>query len=162
MADGDLDPHVLAPGRAPTPFTAVEIRAGCPEGRTVRLLVEVDGVPVAYRTSRFVDVDADGATLESERLTLTGESAGPPEATRVTWLDLQGHASFPVEVVTIEPDSIETPLGRLDCLRYTARDGAKVDTFWFATAIPGMPVMYTTEEAGRVTLRVTMVKDAVA
>jgi hypothetical protein len=27
------DPHVLAPGTAPTPFTADEIRGVCPDGR---------------------------------------------------------------------------------------------------------------------------------
>lgn len=153
------DPHVLAQGRAPTPFTADEIRAGCPEGRWIRFLVETDGAPVAYRTNRFRDVASDGVTIESQRFTLAGEPVGPPDVARVTWLGLQGHASFAADAVSIESAAVVTPLGRLDALRYTVRDGTRVDTFWFAMDRPGMPVMFTTAEDGRTTLRVTMIED---
>lgn len=160
MPDPVADPHILEPGHAPTPFTAEEIRAGCPDGRTIRLLVEVDGAPTGLQTNRFHDGDAEGATIEAQRLTLSGEPVGPPERARVTWLGLQGHASFPADSVTIEPDVITTPLGHLDCLRYTRANAAGIDRFWFATSLPGMPALYETERDGRVVLRVTMTENA--
>jgi hypothetical protein len=57
------------------------------------------------------------------------------------------------------PERIEIPVGTLDCLRYTLIDGETMQTFWFATTAPGMPVRFTTQEAGRVTSTVTMVAD---
>jgi hypothetical protein len=54
MADFSGDPHILGPGLLPTPFTADEIRAGCPDGRFIRLLVEVDVQEPFIRTNRFV------------------------------------------------------------------------------------------------------------
>lgn len=40
MAAPTEDPRVVQPGHAQTPFTADEIREGCPTGRTIGLLVE--------------------------------------------------------------------------------------------------------------------------
>ena len=39
----ETDPHILAPGLAPTPFTAAEIRVGCPVGR-VSIVRTADGL----------------------------------------------------------------------------------------------------------------------
>ena len=94
MTDETRDPHVLAPGRAPTPFTADEIRAGCPTGRTIRLRVDVVGETAFHRVSRFVECDQAGATMEHSRLSLDGSPLAEPEVDRVTWRDLQAHASF--------------------------------------------------------------------
>jgi len=160
MATGEVDPHILAPGRAPTPFTADEIRRGCPAGRTIRLLVESDGEEPYLRISRFVHCDDEGATIERSRLTTDGQPLGPSEAGWTTWAQLQAHASFPADRTTIVAEQIETPLGVLDCLRYTVGEGSTVQTFWFADTAPGMPVKFTTEEAGRVTSVVAMIADA--
>jgi hypothetical protein len=160
MADPGADPHVLGPGLLPTPFTADEIRRGCPDGRFIRLLVEVDGQPPLHRTNRFRDGDAEGATLESQRLTLEGQPIGDVSADRTTWHRFQAHASFPGESTTRAAETIETPLGTLDCLRYTHVEGGNVSTFWFATSAPGMPVRYQAEEAGRLVSRVTMIENA--
>ena len=78
-----------------------------------------------------------------------------------TWLDLQAHASFPAAQTTIEPEALDTPMGTSTCLRYTVREGATVDTFWFAKELPGMPVKSTTEQEGRLTSTVTMVRNSV-
>jgi len=67
MADQTRDPHVLAPGQAPTPFSADEIRGGCPAGRTIRLRVVMVGETPFLRVSRFVECDETGATLEGSR-----------------------------------------------------------------------------------------------
>jgi hypothetical protein len=144
MADETPDPHVLAPGQAPTPFTADEIRRGCPAGRTIRLRVETEGETSFQRVSRFVECDEAGAILERSRLSLDGSPLGDPAVDRVSWRDLQAHASFPATDTTIEPDRIETALGTLDCLRYTVRSGTTEQVFWFAEDLPGMPVQHLT------------------
>ena len=153
------DEHILAPGHAPTPFTADEIRRGCPPGRTIRLLVESEGHEPLIRTNRFVSCDDEGAVIERARLTTEGEPTGPVETDHATWAELQAHASFPVEHTDVEPERIELPIGTLDCLRYRVRDGSSIQTFWFAVSAPGMPVKYTTEESGRLSTVVTMVAD---
>src|SRR3954469_10854461 len=105
------DPHVLAPGTAPTPFTADEIRAGCPDGRTITLLVEPADGPSWRRVNRFVDPDDDGATLQRWRIGRDGAPEGDVETEVTTWLALQGHASFPASIVTITPETLELPIG---------------------------------------------------
>jgi hypothetical protein len=149
------DPHVLTPGTAPTPFTADEIRGASRPDRTLRSLVE--GETSTYRVTRYVACDDVGATLERSVLSLDGAPLGEPEVDRVTWLELQGHASFPADDTTIEPERIETALGTLDCLRYTVRREAGEDVFWFATDLPGMPVLRVSRTAGRVVTTVSVV-----
>ena len=154
------NPHILEPGYAPTPFAAEEIRRGCPAGRTTRLLVEPqDGEPY-LRISRFVEADEDGALIEARRHTVLGQPLEEPAATRTTWREFQGHASFPADLTTIATEAIETPLGMFDCLRYTVTVGTTVETFWFAKALPGMPIRFMTQESGRVTVQVTMIENA--
>jgi hypothetical protein len=161
MADETPDPHVLAPGRAPTPFTAEEIRVGCPAGRTVRLRVDAVGETPFQRVSRFVECDEAGATMERSRLSLDGSPLAEPEVDRVTWRDLQAHASFPADDTTIESERIETATGKLDCLRYTVREGATEDVFWFAKDLPGMPIQYLTRTDGQIVTTVTVVDNTI-
>jgi hypothetical protein len=161
MADETRDPHVLAPGHAPTPFTAEEIRAGCPTGRTIRLRVHVEGETPFHRVSRFLECDGSGATLERSRLSLDGSLLAEPDVDRVSWRDLQAHASFPANDTTIGPERIETAIGELDCLRYTVRDGATEEVFWFAKDLPGMPIQYLTRTEGRVVMTVSVVDDTI-
>ncbi|RHW23840.1 hypothetical protein D0Z08_27500 [Nocardioides immobilis] len=157
MADGTGDPHVLAPGTAPTPFTAAQIRDGARAGKEIRVRVEAAGETPYFRVNRYLECDEAGAVLERFHLALDGSPIGDPELDPVAWLDLQGHASFPVDATTIEPERIETPLGELDCLRYTVREGATENVFWFATDLPGMPVRFVTRIDGEVALTVSMV-----
>jgi hypothetical protein len=154
----ETDPHVLAPGTLPTPFTADDIRDGSPVGKTIRLLIEVEGQEPIVRVNLWIECDADGATVEKTRFSSAGDQLGPSETERSTWLELQTHASFRADVTTMERERIETPLGSLDCVRYTVVDGTSVDTFWFWPSAPGMPVKYTSSEGGRVTSSVTMIE----
>jgi len=59
------DSHQLHLGHRPTPFTADEIRVGCPPGRTVRSLIVEAGKEPYVHVTRFVSGDADGAEQES-------------------------------------------------------------------------------------------------
>jgi hypothetical protein len=161
MGDETRDPHVLAPGRAPTPFTADEIRDGCPAGRTIRLRIDVEGESPFHRVSRFIECDEVGATMERSRLSLDGSVLAEPEVDRVTWRDLQAHASFPADDTTIEPERIETAIGELDCLRYTVREGATDEVFWFAKDLPGMPIQSLTRTDGQVVVTVSVLDNSI-
>jgi hypothetical protein len=154
------DPHVVEPGHAPTPFTADEIRRGCPQGRTIRLLVEAAGEQPLVRTITFKECNDAGAVQERAQATLEGDQLSPVQTPRSSWEELQAHASFPAEQTQIDPVTLQTPLGRLDCLRYTVIDGPTVQTFWFATALPGMPVRFTSAVDGQVISTVAMVSDS--
>jgi hypothetical protein len=150
---------VVEPGHAPTPFTANEIRQGCPAGRTIRLLVESAVGETFIRTTRFVECDEQGAIQERTVFSADGKPLGPVQTGKSSWAELQAHASFPAERTAISEEFLDTPLGRLDCLRYTVTDESTVKTFWFATARPGMPVRFVSEVDGRVTNVVTMIDD---
>lgn len=154
------DPHVLDPTHAPTPFTADEIRRGCPVGKTIELRVEQDGEAPFVRINRYIACDEVGATIERRRVTDEGTPPDPGRRDHATWLELQAHASFPKNETTITPEIIETPLGQLACLRYSVQDGPAHRTFWFATEIPGMPVRSVVRQDGRVTSTVTMIRNS--
>jgi hypothetical protein len=160
MRETEQDPHVLVPGHHPTPFTAAEIRAASRLGRTVRQVIEIDGSPPVSRVQEFVDVDDEGATRLVYGVAPDG-TRGDATRSRSTWLDLQRHASMPIETTTIDEVVLDTAMGPLQCLRYTALDGDAVDVFWFARSMPGMPVKTERIENGRVVERVTMVANEV-
>ena len=154
------DPHVLRPDHHPTPFTADEIRAGSPLGRTVRQRIEETGEPVTLRIQQYVAVDDESGT----RLVSTIDADGTRHDTRrstSTWLELQGHASMPIASTSIDEVALDSPIGPLDCLRYSAVDGDEIETFWFARTIPGMPVMTERRVAGELVERVTMLSSSV-
>ncbi|KQR53342.1 hypothetical protein ASF88_00090 [Leifsonia sp. Leaf336] len=148
------DAHILAPGLAPTPFTAAEIRAGCPVGR-----VSIVRTPDGLGSIRFASDDEEGAWIEETALDERGEAAGPVERERSTWLELQEHAAFPAESTSIDRAELNGPLGTLPCLRYTVRRGEAVLVFWFAVDLPGMPIRVERTEGGetRTTLEVVAV-----
>ena len=155
------DPHVLGPGLLPTPFTADEIRVACGSGRTMRLLVEEPDGERFQRISRFRDCDDEGATLERWRVAADGGVEGEVSSGRITWHELQEHAAFPADRTTVSTETLELPIGRLQCLRYDTRvaepTDAPVATFWFARTHQGMPV-YREEPTPAGVQRATMVE----
>jgi hypothetical protein len=164
MTDGDAlpparDPHILAEGHAATPFTADEIRAGCPEGRMIRLHVEEPGSDSLTRDIRFVRCDAHGADQEFRQYDAAGRPLGEPLVRRSTWLELQEHASYPAAAARIGAEALETPMGVLDCLRYTVADADHREILWFARSLPGMPVRTESYEGERLTYRMRMVEN---
>lgn len=141
MAQNDTmdssDPHVLGPGLLPTPFTADEIRDATGSGRLIRLRLEGPDGPLADHVNRFSETDAEGATLDRW-------AAADPKAvvsSRVTWVELQGHAAFDAATTSVSTLSLSSPLGELTCRRYDTDDGV----FWFSIAHPGMPVQHESD-----------------
>ena len=145
------DPRVVRPGHAPAPFTAEEIRQGCPRGRMVTARTEAAGEPDRVDVTLFVETDQDGALLESNG-----------RRHRVTWRELQRHASFPADVTTIGEDVIEIPLGQIECLSYRVVKGDTASTFWFAKDRPGIPVLFMTESDGAILSTTFVVADEIS
>lgn len=156
------DPHVLQPDHLPTPFTADEIRRGCPPGRTVRMLISEPDVDPYVRVTRFVTGDGDGADQEFWTETPDGRRLGEPERRRSTWLDFQGHASMPAATTVRSTEVIDIPAGRFECLKYVRREGDSVSTFWFARSAPGMPLQFEETDGGRLVYRATAIEDTSA
>jgi len=151
------DPHLPGPDLAPTPFTADEIRAACPDGHRV-LVRTTRGGDVSHHVSGFEGGDPEGCTSTSVETDASGTPTGQPRARRVTWLELQAHAAFPAASTTIARERIRLAFGERDCLRYEVVDEAGPTTFWFATDHPGMPVRCATPGA---VVEVVAIGDAV-
>lgn len=155
------DPHISREGDAPTPFTASEIEAGCPAGRVIRLRVDrSDGVAM-IRLIRFVEVDETGAVQETQLLDLDGAELAKPMRSSSKWVDYQSHASFPTGITSIDRELRDTPLGRLNCVRYTVIEGNRTDVYWFDADRAGMPVRVETYEDGALVDTMQMIEDQV-
>jgi hypothetical protein len=135
------DPRLLGDGLAPTPFTADEIRAGCPDGHWLLVRTERAGAASFHRNG-FEEGDPAGCVLTSVVTDASGRPTGDVLRQRASWLDLQAHAAFPAERTTVVPERIRLAFGERDCLRYEVDgDGdGETSTFWFALEQPGMPV----------------------
>ena len=153
------DPRRLRPDHLPTPFSAAEIRDATRPGHTLRLRLEQAGELPMLRVTRFVETDDEGAVQESQRFTLAGEPLDPePTRRRSSWLDFQSHASFPVATTTRTEEPIDLAFGRFEGLHYVAVDGDRVEHYWFALALPGMPVRTEDWEGGELRSAMTMIE----
>ena len=132
--------HRLRPDHHPTPFSAAQIRDAFVVGREVRSLTVRAGAEPYVHVRRNASADAETGVYEVWTETPEGERISEPEQGGSTFFELQGHASMPAAATTIEPVVIDIPMGRYDGLLYTRTDGETIDTFWFATALPGAPV----------------------
>ena len=100
-----------------------------------------------YESKRTIDglvVTADGKKLEEN-------------LKRITWAELEKHASFPKSQVKKREESITVPAGKFDCVVYEVKDpkSSETSTFFFAKTLPGAPVMVvtTTKSGETVTTR---------
>jgi len=156
------DPKQLAADHLPTPFTATEIRTGCPPGRVLRFRYERLGQPPSIRVTRYLDSDAETAIRESWQESVDLQRVSQPEREQCSWFELQQHASFPAATTTCADDSIETPAGGFDCLRYTRVDEQGVWRFWFARDLPGQPVRFEHQIGDQVVFSVTLIANTYA
>ncbi len=153
------DPHQFRPGDRPTPFSADEIRQGCPPGRTIRRLVARAGEEPHVHVARFLTGDDDGGEQESWTETPEGTRLTEPETGHSTWRELQAHASMPADRTEVVEEAIDLPMGRFDCLRYTRTDEEGVSVFWFAKAVPGMPLQFEQRVDGEIVFSSTTLSD---
>jgi hypothetical protein len=147
--------RTMREGYAPTPFTAEQIRGGCPDGRVIVYRVSHRGGKAVEETWRFTNGDEKGVDFTLSNHTTDGKALGTPTTSRRWWTDLQQHASFPMEATTIEDTVLEVAGKRYACWRYTQRllpggeqrepgktqeSQARRQEMWFAKALPGPPV----------------------
>ena len=63
----------MKPDHAPTPFSAAEIREGCPNGRTTRYRIEMAGKPDVFQVSTFINADREATSFEAVTLDMEGK-----------------------------------------------------------------------------------------
>ncbi|NUP12703.1 MAG: hypothetical protein HOW73_42225 [Polyangiaceae bacterium] len=158
-ASAPVDPDA---GRAPTPYTAAQIREANPAGRTLTYVIEApDKAPIRQRF-RFAAADDEHATIATEVLSEDGKVLGEPEMKISSWEELRHHASYPKEATTIADATAETPAGSFPCKRYTVIEqtdkGKKRTIACFAKDMPGPPVEMTVELDGALVMSMTLVK----
>ena len=156
------DANRLRPDHLPTPFSATDIRAGCPRGRTIQVQSEESGGEPTFRRIRFVEVDTDGAVQEFQSTDATGLPIGEPTRHRSSWLELQQHASQPASATMIDEVELTLPFGTEACWRYTVSGGDESVTFWFAKGRAGMPVQVERQVGGELVSRSVVIADEVA
>lgn len=155
------DGNRLQPGHLPTPFSAADIRAGCPAGRTIRLRTESPGADAEFHRIRFVEVDDEGAVQEYQSTDADGRPVGEPQTRRSTWEELQRHASQRASATVVDEVDLELPFGVEACWRYTVTDGAARRVFWFSRRRAGMPVQVEEWDGSRLAGRTRMIDDRV-
>ena len=155
------DANRIRPDHLPTPFSASDIRAGCPLGRTIQLQSEAPGGELTFRQIRFAEVDADGAIQEIQSTDARGIPIGEPTRQRSSWLDLQQHASQPESTTVIDEVDLTLPLGTEACWRYTVSGGDTRVSFWFAKGRAGMPVQVEQRVSGELVSRSVVIADEV-
>lgn len=152
-------PTAAAPTElAPQLFTVEQLRDGIPQGRVIELRMEVAGKPATIENWEFTKVDADTATIHA----ITRDESGAvlaDETGTSTWQDLHRHGQFPAAATTIEDDvTITVPAGTFVTRLYTVTEGDAIRRFWFAVDLPGPPVQFTTEHAGKQVMRAQMLR----
>jgi hypothetical protein len=115
------DTNRIQPEHLPTPFSAADIRTGCPAGRTIHLQNDVPGGEPTFLRIRFVEVDADGAVQEFQPTDREGRPIGEPTRRHSSWLDLQHHASQPASTTVIDEVDLELPFGTEPCATRSER-----------------------------------------
>ncbi len=145
---------------APTPYTAEQIRDGCPAGRAI-VFRRASSSRASRRCGaplRFVSSSPEAAEIETSMTDDAGAPLGAPERERAPWEELRQHAAFPADRTTIARDTVTTPAGTFECDVYTVRgDGDEVKRFWFAKTMPGPPVLFVTEKGGARVMTSTLV-----
>lgn len=161
----DIQPEDLPKAdTAPTPFTAEQIREGCKTGRTITYVLERKGQAPVRRRTRFVDTDAEHATIETALIDAEDHVVGEPETKISSWEQLRSHAAFPKAATTVSDSLAVTPAGDFSCKRYvveeTTEDGKKQkSSYCFAKDMPGPPVEVEVELDGVLVLSMSLVKN---
>jgi hypothetical protein len=92
---------VRDPDFAPQLFTVEQLRAGCPQGRTIEYRVAVDGKPMTIEHWEFTVVSASEATIHA----ITRDESGVvlnDETGSSTWDELHRHGQFPASSTAFE------------------------------------------------------------
>jgi hypothetical protein len=139
------EPAEPADANAPTPYTAEQIRGGCPLGRW--RTYAISGLASGLERMTFVESGPDGAVVESVAVDENGTPTEAPTRSPATWEELRSHASFPASRTTIRDASVTVPAGTFACRLYEVQEpddgaGPRTSRYWFATdvSLAGPPI----------------------
>jgi hypothetical protein len=120
--------------------------------------MEADGKPTVIEHWEFTAVDAEQATIHSITRDETGKVLADQTGSS-TWSELHKHGQFPAGATTFEDNvSITVPAGTFTARLYTVKDGDTTRRFWFVADLPGPPIQFTTEQAGKIVMRAQMLR----
>ncbi len=143
---------------APQLFTVDQLRAASPSGRVIEFRMEVEGKPTIIDHWEFTSANADTVTIHAVRRDEVGNVVSD-ESQTAAWVDLHKHGQFPAAATTIQDNvQLTIPAGTFTTRLYTVKTGDSIRRLWFATDLPGPPVQFTTEQAGKVVMRATMLR----
>ncbi len=146
------------PERITPPFSPDQIREAMPVGTKVALSMAAKGQAPSVDRWQVVQADAEAVTIRYS----TDGSDEPPEDKRSTWAELSQHAAFPKAQTTRSAESITTPLGSFDAIRFDVTadtPGGKVEqVYFFAPELPGPPVRMVVWQKGVETLRMDIIE----
>ena len=135
----------MRPDHLPTPFSAEEIRRGCPAGRMIKFLIETPDKPISYQVFDFKEGTEESAHFEAYTLDENGNVIGPKNNATLKWTDLQAHASYAKKNTTVNREFKTIASGTFDCWQYTMttedHGKTKESRYWFAIALPGPPIL---------------------
>jgi hypothetical protein len=157
--------RTLEEGFAPTPFTAAQIREGCPSGTRVLYHVEHPVKPPQRVLFSFDKADDKEVDLVITDLDLKNKVTSVPNSMRTTWEEIQARSSTPIENTVITQEQVTVPAGTFDCMLYTvtkpSEKGNVIDKFWFAYKLPGPFVKRSTQLVDEGTITLSLVSHEV-
>lgn len=148
MTDLPPESNRLRDDHHPTPFSAAQIREASPAGTSVAFLVEPAGAEPYVDRWEFLESDDRVARRRQWRETVDGGLLEEPIVAEATWVELQGHASYPAASTTVEAGRAAVPAGEYDCWIYTRQEGDSTTRAAFAKDLPGPPVLVEAHRAG--------------
>jgi len=154
------DTHRLVDDHHPTPFSAEQIRGACGPGRRHAFRVTSSSDSPHQLVWWFEDVTPEGCVIARLRTGLDGVASGEAYRTSARWIDLQRHASYPVDTTRIEFDEVDVVAGTFECWRYVTSETAEGSETrsWFAAALPGPPILQITTDTGHEVFRSELVE----
>lgn len=147
----------LGKGKLPTPYSADEIRDANPPGSWKLYRITAKGRTVLqrfeFRQCPSPEFSAVSIVMSDE----SGTSIGTQESAPAPWTALQAHGSYDAARTLLGRDRISLKSGEFDCWTYVV-DGAdgELNFFWFATELPGTPVLLETRVNGKSILRMEL------
>jgi hypothetical protein len=151
----DLSQQATGGEFAPYPYTVFQIRAGC-QHRIIEYRTEKPRGVILDESWAFTNADSDSVNITTTTFDAAGKAMGTPATETARWADLHEHARFPRATTVIDADTITTPAGTFDCMRYVVTKGDEVKTYWFARNIAGPPVKMLVTKGGEQVMTMTM------
>lgn len=150
-ADPELHPK---DGTAPRPFTAKQIHDAMPIGHRIRLRIQQEGKPTLIEQWTVTDANDQTCTIASEIRAPDGKLIEDQGKGTSAWTELREHAAFPAESTQVRMTEVEVPAGKFVGVLYEVKrknkQGAEqLVRFYFASELPGPPVLMITQEGGR-------------